>query len=91
MLHIVKSQKSVPMVSFYCHNDDVVLLIEDAVYCANSMHKDYKHLENKNVFCLSEDINARGLMPLITDSVQTVDYKGFVSLTVLHAPSMTWD
>ncbi len=91
MLHIVKSQTSVNMASCYCHPDDIILLIEDAVYCVNPQHESFKCIENKNLFCLIEDIEARGLTPFITDSVQTVDYRGFVNLTAQHSPSMTWN
>lgn len=91
MLHIVKSQTSVPMACTYCHSDDVILLIEDAVYCANSMHKNHNHLENKNIYCLAEDVEARGLTSLLSDSIQTVNYHGFVDLTARYTPSITWD
>lgn len=91
MLHIVKSQTSVSVVSNYSHSDDVILLIEDAVYCANPMHKDYNHLENKNIYCLAEDVEARGLTALLSDSIHTVNYRGFVELTARYTPSMTWN
>lgn len=91
MLHIVKSQTSISTVSLYTHSDDVILLIEDAVYCANANHQHHSYLAGKQVFCLSEDAVARGISSLIADSVQMTDYRGFVSLTAQHTPSMTWN
>ncbi|MCE0493477.1 sulfurtransferase complex subunit TusB [Vibrio salinus] len=78
------------MASHYSHNDDIILLIEDAVYCANPQHKYFKLLKSHSVYCLSEDIEARGLALFTGDNIQMVNYREFVKLTAQHPPSITW-
>jgi len=79
------------MLNSYCHIDDTILLIEDAVYCANSKHKYHYLLKERMVFCLIEDLDARGLSSEFMDCVHIVDYRGFVNLTVNYPPIMTWN
>lgn len=91
MLHIVKLQTSLLSVSRYYQDGDVILLIEDAVYCANTKHQYYSFLSDKKAFCLSEDLQARGLNEQVSSDITCVDYRGFVRLTAEFSPLMTWD
>lgn len=100
MLHIVKNQHIIDEVITYisikkemigCENS--VLLVEEAVYLANPRHKDHSKLDNPifNGLVLKEDLQARGMMSLVSPNIQLVDFNGFVDLTTQHQQSITWE
>ncbi|SHO55046.1 sulfurtransferase complex subunit TusB [Vibrio quintilis] len=91
MLHIIKSQQAVKQALSYITSSDVIILIEDSVYCANQNHELYSMVCRESVFVLDEDIDARGIRPYIGAEVRCVDYSGFVDLTAQDIVSMTWD
>lgn len=91
MLHIVKTQHAMSSVAAYSQVGDIILLVEDAVYCANVNHVGFSYLIGKQVFCLREDVEARGILTYIAETVTIINYSGFVDLTVEHCPSMTWN
>jgi sulfur relay protein TusB/DsrH len=67
---------------------DTLLLIEDGVYnLANPEHPFWSHSEVK-LLALAEDLIARATTP--AQSVNTVDYPGFVALTASHSPIVNW-
>jgi len=39
---------------------------------------------------LDEDVQARGLAGQISSSVQSIDYNGFVTLTIRHQQQIVW-
>ncbi|MDF5049111.1 DsrH/TusB family sulfur metabolism protein, partial [Vibrio parahaemolyticus] len=52
MLHIIKTVSALEDAMPLCSEQDDILLIEDAVYAANSQHKACSHLKNRSVFVL---------------------------------------
>lgn len=67
---------------------DTLLLLEDGVYnLANPKHPLWSKSE-LNLLALAEDLAARATTP--AQSVNTVDYPGFVALTVNHSPIANW-
>lgn len=59
--------------------DDVILLIEDAVFQALG-----KHTLTASICALKEDLIARGIEDKIHSDIKTVDYAGFVELSEEH-------
>ncbi len=91
MLHIIKTQSSIHSALNYVQTGDVILLMEEAVYLANSRHHLHALLAEKAVYVLIPDINARGLQSVIADNLLQVDYPGFVELSEQHSSSLTWE
>ena len=74
---------------------DSILMIEDAVVGAINNTAFSATLEtalaDKSVFVLSGDLAARGLSEdRIISGVETVDYAGFVDLTVSNDTTQSW-
>ncbi|WP_020408889.1 sulfurtransferase complex subunit TusB [Hahella ganghwensis] len=73
---------------------DTLLFIEDGVIWTTSSPFDRLNKRLKvtgiDIYTLSEDISARGLESLRAETVQMVDYPGFVSLTEKHNHSISW-
>lgn len=92
MLHIIKSSSALYEVARIMVKSDDILLIESAVYAAVSGHRDNTVISSMTaVHILAPDLEARGLTPLIIDSVIQVDFGGFVALTVANEQSITWE
>ncbi|CDH04699.1 conserved hypothetical protein [Xenorhabdus bovienii str. oregonense] len=79
------------MLSLVSDADDVLLMqngvllgINDNRYLAELIRT------GARVYALQEDLAARGLVEQISDRVQVIDYKGFVSLTVKHPQNFGW-
>lgn len=64
--------------------DDLLLLIEDGVYCCHDLAGDPR------VHVLSEDVAARGMTGRIPEQLTTVDYTGFVALCTRVDKVKTW-
>lgn len=71
---------------------DALLLLEDAVSAVVDGGAFLPRLvaANIEVYVLNEDVIARGLSTLLAVSVKTVDYGGFVDLTITHPTQMAW-
>ncbi len=71
-----------------------VLLIEDGVYAARkgTQYTDLiqQALQDKKVYALQPDLEARGMMSNLIDGVELVDYAGFVDLTTEHDAVQAW-
>ncbi|WP_070962840.1 sulfurtransferase complex subunit TusB [Vibrio sonorensis] len=91
MLHIVKTLQALEDASQYSGANDEWLLIEEAVYAANPLHRDFHFLKEKQVSVLEADVVARGMNNRLSPSVTLVDYSGFVRLTAAHPQTLTWD
>ncbi|MBU2895586.1 sulfurtransferase complex subunit TusB [Vibrio hepatarius] len=91
MLHIVKSITALEEVNKVYLDTDILLLIQDAVYAVNPLHRTYPLLKTFNTLVLKSDLEARGMLNRVSPSINVVDYEGFVDLTVEHATSLTWD
>ncbi|WP_260261319.1 sulfurtransferase complex subunit TusB [Vibrio intestinalis] len=91
MLHIVKTTSAIQDMAKLCQEGDQVLLIEDAIYAANSQHGLFSLLKSLQVYVLENDAIARGIYNRLSPSITAVDYAGFVELTEHHANSLTWN
>jgi len=98
MLHIIKKSpyetNALNNSINYLAENDIVLLIEDAVYTVKKGGKFEDIikgvLQNNEVYCLDADIKARGISEgEIVDNIKLIDYKGFVEKVCEHNP-VTW-
>ena len=76
-------------------NGSAVLLIEDGVYGAlqNTAVADAvkNAMANVSVYALKSDIDARGINhDRLIDSIELVDYSGFVKLAAEHDKVQSW-
>jgi tRNA 2-thiouridine synthesizing protein B len=72
-----------------------ILLIEDGVYAAQagtavSATVEQAMQDNKSVYALGPDLEARGLADKVMDGIKVVDYAGFVDLAVDNGPVEAW-
>ncbi|AZL83767.1 sulfurtransferase complex subunit TusB [Aliivibrio salmonicida] len=95
MLHIltkVENLQTVRMNELPINKEsDRVLLTKDCVYAGINDHKDHSViLSFKQCYILQEDAEARGVLSLINNKIQLVNYSSFVVLTQEHSPTVTW-
>ncbi|CDH33690.1 sulfurtransferase complex subunit TusB [Xenorhabdus bovienii] len=71
---------------------DDVLLMQNGVLLGINDNRYLAELirTGAGVYALQEDLAARGLVEQISDRVQVIDYKGFVSLTAKHPQNFGW-
>lgn len=73
---------------------NAVLLIENAVYAVLPSLAQSLDLaaasSNIRLYALTDDLQARGLLPLAVDYVTAINYAEFVQLCVAHKNSHTW-
>jgi len=78
----------------HCKPGSSVLLIEDGIYAAlkNAKYSDKikNAMKDISVYVLEPDLNARGVQDQLLDGVKTVDYAGFVDLSVEHDKVQAW-
>ncbi|OAN17091.1 sulfur relay protein TusB [Photobacterium jeanii] len=76
----------------YSSENDVILLLQDAVVAAIDENNWCQTLKNsgRKVYLLQEDARARGLIDKLTTDVEVIDYTGFVALTITHDTQMKW-
>lgn len=91
MLHILKSLKQIAHVAAMLSDNDEVILIEEAVYAANSQHLAFSTIKAMQCNVLKNDAEARGVVNRISPSLTVVDYEQFVQLTACHDKSITWE
>ncbi|MGX1926039.1 sulfurtransferase complex subunit TusB [Vibrio sp. NH-7] len=91
MLHIIKSVQALNDAVNACSKEDELLLIEDAVYAANPQHHAYPLLDGHCCSVLKPDLDARAMINRVSAQLEIVDYNGFVSMTVKHPQSLTWN
>lgn len=98
ILHIVNKSAFTSSVAQtcldHCSHQDAVIFIENGVFNAidSSPIKDSIISLQSSVkfFVLTEDLVARGLSNKILSGIQSIDYKGFVALSVEHSPVQSW-
>ncbi|MEZ8862764.1 sulfurtransferase complex subunit TusB [Vibrio sp. 10N.247.311.51] len=91
MLHIVKSVDKLKLALTYSQPQDQFLLVEDAVYVCLPNHELFTQIcAVEQVSVLKPDLDSRGLQPLVSSTIDQVDFDGFVKLTVLKDKSVTW-
>lgn len=76
----------------YLTAGDAILLLEDAVVAGLTKNNFLSEIKNVGVdiYLLEADVIARGLQDKCDQSINLIDYKGFVSLTVTHDKHMKW-
>ena len=65
-------------------SDDVMLLIEDGIYCLHEVAGDHR------AHVLREDLAARGLSGQLPSELKCLDYAGFVALCTQADKVKTW-
>lgn len=98
MLHIVNKSPeqahSLERCLRMAQDGHAVLLIEDAVYAATSAGARACGLDQAarrlKVFVLMPDLEARGMAAKRIDSVEPVDYAGFVDLVAAQPTNQSW-
>ncbi|MEQ4584947.1 MAG: sulfurtransferase complex subunit TusB [Pantoea agglomerans] len=71
---------------------DDLLLLQDGVLAALAGSRALMRLSESEatLWVLDEDVQARGLAGQISTSVQSIDYNGFVTLTIRHQQQIVW-
>lgn len=71
---------------------DDLLLMQDGVLAALAGSRALMRLSEceATLWVLDEDVQARGLAGQISSSVQSIDYNGFVTLTIRHQQQIVW-
>ncbi|THB86202.1 sulfurtransferase complex subunit TusB [Pantoea allii] len=71
---------------------DDLLLMQDGVLAALAGSRALMRLSGSEatLWVLDEDVQARGLTGQISTSVQSIDYNGFVTLTIRHQQQIVW-
>ena len=95
MLHLVNKSpyenNNVSTASSTMRSDDVMLLIEDAVYAAVKGGKASAMLEGHKVSVLGPDLAARGSAEdKLASDVDVIDYAGFVDLVESNDKVQSW-
>ena len=70
------------------HADDSVGMLDDGVYACPQWHQ--ARLPSDKARLLSADAEARGISDAQRGAIETVDYDGFVALTEVHSPIVSW-
>ena len=74
----------------YLKTGDAVLLLEDGVYCGLQDALPTRLEQQVSVYCLKEDLAARGLLEKTASAVQLVNYRGFVRLCTEFDKVVAW-
>lgn len=91
MLHIIKTIEKLTLALAYRQPSEHLLLTEDAVYAVLPSHELANQLKTvEGLSVLQADLASRGLQDLVPESLDKVDYFGFVTLTEQHQQSITW-
>lgn len=71
---------------------DDLLLLQDGVLAALAGSRALMLLSEckATLWVLDEDVQARGLAGQISTSIQSIDYNGFVTLTIRHQQQIVW-
>lgn len=78
-----------------CSENDGILLLEDGVFGSITSAAQAEELQTliKNgvaVYALINDVKARGLEEKLAPNIKTIDYNGFVQLTLDHRCVQSW-
>ena len=87
-LHLVFSEQGLHSCLTRRHPDDIVLMLGDGVYACPQWHQ--ARLPSDKARLLSADAKARGISDAQRGAIETVDYDGFVALTEVHSPIVSW-
>lgn len=97
MLHIINKSPLINSALENCLNVAVagsILLIEDAVYAATAGNAFEARMRDAmgqhKVYVLMPDLEARGMADRLIEGVSTVDYGGFVDLTLSNNTCQSW-
>ena len=84
VLHVVNRTAALRSCLGAAAADDVVLLIEDAVYAGASGDVD------RTLHAVDVDVRARGIADKLSERVTVVTYAGFVELAAVNNPIVSW-
>ena len=98
MLHTINTSSQISTIKScidLVDNQSSILFIEDGVLAltkAKILQVDLLHKLSmqKQIFALSEDVYARGIVDILAKEVVLVDYKGFVDLCIKHPKIISW-
>jgi tRNA 2-thiouridine synthesizing protein B len=95
MLHLVNKSpyenSNLNTATSIMKGDDVLLLIEDAVYGAVKNGKASALLDGRKVSVLGPDLAARGISEdKLADGVDVIDYAGFVDMVEQNDKVQSW-
>ncbi len=102
MLHIIKTSPFSSSALENClrytnvnanaKSKSAILLIEDAVVAAVDNNRWQQALLSSphDIYVLSDDVEARGIMAQVNSSFSMLDMVGFVALTAAHKTSLSW-
>jgi len=99
MLHTVNKspfdRNSLQSCLRFAQANDAILVYEDGIYAAFKGTVIESQIESAllkcKVYVLKPDCEARGMKTEnLISGIQTVDYNGFVELTVQHSPVQAW-
>jgi tRNA 2-thiouridine synthesizing protein B len=85
ILFIVNRAQALASCLGVASTSDTILLIEDGVFAATSVHDWTGELA-----ALEPDVHARGLAARVHPDVRVVDDTRFVELVTTHEPIVTW-
>ncbi|MFZ4700859.1 MAG: sulfurtransferase complex subunit TusB [Candidatus Methylumidiphilus sp.] len=100
ILHLVNRSPGESLALIQCleraGSGDAVLLLESGVYAtlksALLAPRLAESLRTVTVYALAADLAARGIgSEEILAGVELVDYEGFVNLSILHTPILSWN
>ena len=79
----------------HCQPGDTVIFIEDGVLNILSSSPFAERINamktfGVNFYALAEDLQARGIESQLTDAIISINYTGFVRLSVEHSPIQSW-
>jgi sulfur relay protein TusB/DsrH len=70
--------------------NDALLFIEDGVYYSSELASESSIPKHLLLFTLEEDLVARGLQHSILNEFETINYRKFVELCILHEKVINW-
>ncbi|OLQ78789.1 sulfurtransferase TusB [Photobacterium proteolyticum] len=76
----------------YLRPDDEILLLQDAVSAGIEKNSWCEAIKKSGVkiYLLEADLAARGLTDKVDNSINVIDFKGFVSITEQHESQLKW-
>lgn len=69
---------------------DAILFLEDGVYHCAARDELVDSVGKVALYCLKEDLRARGVMGKIDTAIKAIDYAEFVELCTQHDRVVSW-
>ncbi|MBL4821585.1 MAG: sulfurtransferase complex subunit TusB [Gammaproteobacteria bacterium] len=88
-LHTLNNVELLQDCARFLSDGDALLLIEDGVYCVTQAELGQLP-DSITVYCLQDDVDARGLGQLAQEHSQKIGFEGFVGLCCTHSKIINW-